>query len=135
MYPPEAVPERPLTIAQAIALVEGWFAHGAVANRPQRNNNPGDLEFHGWMTTRYGAVIETATVNPRFAHFPSPETGWQALEDLLATPSYQSLTIAQAVNRFAPPAENNDTMYVDSVCQWTGKSANDLISTPAPEAA
>ena len=130
MFPPEPIPARPLTIAQGIALVEGWYAHGAVANRPQRNNNPGNLEYHSWMTERYGAVLETAEA-PRFANFPNPDMGWMALTDLLDTPSYRCLTVKQAVNRFAPPVENNDTMYVDSVCRFTGKQPDDLIREDA----
>lgn len=129
MFPPEVIPPKPLTLAQGIALVEGWYAHGVTANRPQRNNNPGDLEYHGWMTPKYGAVLESVkSGTPRFACFPTPEMGWEALEDLLATPSYNTLTIAQAVNRFAPPSENNDTLYIDAVCRWTGKQATDLVS-------
>ena len=128
MYPPEAVPAKPLTIPQGIALVEGWYAHGAIANRPQRNNNPGDLEYHAWMAEKYGAVLETVKIGtPRFACFPTPDNGWAALDALLAS-KYAGMTIEATVNEFAPPVENNDTAYVDAVCNWTGKQATDLVS-------
>lgn len=124
MFPPEPLPPLPLTVAQAIGRMEGWYSQGQVANRPQRNNNPGDIEF-GPFTEANGAIHG----DPRFAVFPDAATGWAALQALLATPEYATLTIAEAVARYAPPSENNTDSYVASVCYWTGKQESDLVSS------
>lgn len=123
-FVPEAIPALPLTLAQAIARVEGWYAPGQVPNRPQRNNNPGDIEF-GPFAQRFGAV----SGDPRFAIFPTAECGFAALEALLKAPSYIGLTIEQAVNRFAPASENNVGMYVAACCHWTGRQPGDVLSS------
>ena len=122
-------PERPkakLSIAQAIALIEGYYAGGAGPNRPQRNNNPGNLEYHAWMGERYGARLEDGS-HPRFAWFPSADTGFAALNDLLKSPAYARMSIAQAINRYAPPTENNTAGYVEHVCRWTGLNPSDIV--------
>jgi hypothetical protein len=126
-FQPELLPPLPLTVAQAIARVEGWYAQGKTANRPQRNNNPGDIEFHAWMTEKYDAILEQGTAHPRFACFPTAQAGWQALEDLLAGPHYAGLTLEAAVNRFAPPSENDTVNYVSAVCRWTGKQSTETV--------
>lgn len=127
-FQPELLPAFPLTVAQAIARVEGWYAQGSTANRPQKNNNPGDLEYHEWMAEKYGAQLEQGTAHPRFACFPSASAGWQALEDLLESEHYVNLSVKDTVNRFAPPTENDDSMYVSAVCRWTGKQPTDPIA-------
>jgi hypothetical protein len=125
MFSPEPLPTLPLTFAQALARMEGWYAQGSVPNRPQRNNNPGDLDFEPWQSG-FGAVLEGGVPEPRFAAFPTAEQGWAALNALLAGPSYASLTIEQAINRFAPSAENNTDGYIAAVCHWTGKQPGEL---------
>jgi hypothetical protein len=116
-----------MTVAEAFARIEGWYQATTVPNRPQRNHNPGNLEFHSSMAAQYGATLETGVTHPRFAHFPTAEAGWQALNDLLSSPRYAGLTMEQAVNRFAPPCENQTVNYLHLVCQWTGRQASDLL--------
>lgn len=101
---------------------------GERPNRPQRNNNPGNLNFASYMVGEYGAMLESGTPEPRFAHFPSPEVGFQALYDLLNGPRYSGLTIEAAINKYAPPVENNTTNYVKFVCSAVGCQPTDLVS-------
>lgn len=123
-FQPEPLPDLPMTLAQAIARMEGFYAAGQVPNRPQRNNNPGDIEF-GPFAERFGAT----SGDPRFAIFPTVAKGFEALDALLRTPHYLGLTVEEAVNRYAPPVENNTSLYVAAVCHWTGKQSTDTLSS------
>jgi len=68
-------------------------------------NNPGNLENSG-LNRRMGAVD-----GPRFAIFPDEETGMRAMEAQLRHRSYNNLTVAQAIHRWAPPFENDTGAY------------------------
>jgi len=110
-----------MTLLQAMATVEGFYASGA-ENRPQRNNNPLDLEWHQWMT-QFGATQG----DPRFAIFPSVDMGFAAARHLLGFPLYKGKTISQAIPLFAPSNENNTRSYVLTVCALTEKDPDTVI--------
>lgn len=110
-----------LTFKQAIARMEGFDV--SATNLPTRNNNPGDLDKAPWEVV-HGAVKSTG----RFAHFATPEDGWNALEALLLR-SYVGLTIAAAVNKYAPPIENHTNQYISLVCKWTGFLPSTILTT------
>ena len=128
-----------MLLLEAIAHQEGFYKEGS---RPQRNNNPGDLTYCG-ETIAFGAT----SGDPRFAMFPDAVTGWNALRRWLSVPAhfdasgrlvggYLGSTIEQAINRFAPPNENDTAGYVAYVCAQTGLDAQtkltaDLLSVPA----
>lgn len=116
-----------MTLIEAIAQVEGFYAKGDKPNRPQRNANPGNINFAPWLAQKYGAVLETGTPEPRFAHFKTPEDGFAALHDLLSGHAYAGLTIEEAINRYAPSAENNTVGYVAFVCSKVGCKPGDLV--------
>jgi hypothetical protein len=101
--------------------MEGFGVNAS--NRPTRNHNPGDLEY-GTFAKSHGATGSDG----RFAIFPDDETGKKALYALLRTSEYSKLTVEQAINRFAPPNENNTKGYVASVTASTGLKASDLLS-------
>lgn len=90
-------------------------------SRAWRNNNPGNLE-DGKFARNHGAI----GTDGRFAIFPDTATGFNAMASLLATNSYQKLTIEGAINRYAPPNENNVENYLKSIERQTGF----LRSTP-----
>ena len=106
-------------IAGAIEHEEGYFAKTKSPNRPQRNNNPGDIEY-GAFAKAHGA---TGT-DGRFAIFPDYETGHNALLALLNTKGYKDLTLAQAITRLGPPNENDTAGYIKKVTAATGLSAD-----------
>ncbi len=83
--------------------------------RAWRNNNPGNLE-DGKFARNNGAIGSDG----RFAIFPDEAAGWNAMVNLLSNDSYQKLTIEGAINRYAPPHENNVENYLKSLEKQTG---------------
>ena len=78
--------------------------------RAWRNNNPGNIEA-GNFAAAHGAIGNDG----RFAVFPSEEAGRGAIVSLLGSPAYQRLTLQQAINRYAPPVENDTAAYSNYV--------------------
>ena len=103
-----------LSFVEAIAREEGFYLDGS---RAQRNNNPGNLNYAPWMA-QFGAVLETHP-EPRFASFPTADQGWGAMRRLLIK-DYYGLTVGQALNKWAPPVENQTNSYIQNVCKLTG---------------
>lgn len=97
---------------------------GGKEARGARNNNPGNIEFGSFSKAR-GAVGSDG----RFAKFKSPSQGIQAMGDLLGI--YQSQhglsTIAQMIDRWAPPTENDTGAYAARVARAVGVSVSDPI--------
>ncbi len=114
------VPQPPMTLAEAIARMEGFYRPGT---RPNRNNNPGDIEY-GKFAIAHGAT----GIDGRFAIFPTPEAGLAALTALLETGSYKGATLTSAIHRYAPPDENDTQRYINMVSQWTGIQPDALIA-------
>lgn len=81
-------------------------------DRNWRNNNPGNIEY-GPFAISMGAVGSDG----RFAIFPSEEMGRKAADTLLKGKSYANLNIKDAINKWAPPSENNTNAYVNAFKQ------------------
>lgn len=111
-----------MTFIEAIATQEGFYARGLIPNRPQRNNNPGDLEWHPWMKACGSNVGD-----PRFAVFDTPAEGFTALRTLLEKPLYKGKTISQVINIFAPGNENDTKVYILNVCSWCERTPDTVI--------
>ena len=88
-------------------------------SRAWRNNNPGNME-DGKFARDNGAI----GTDGRFAIFPDAATGFNAMAGLLSTNAYQNLTIEGAINRYAPPNENNVENYLKSIERQTGFSCS-----------
>lgn len=108
-----------MNFLEAVAREEGFYVLGT---RPQRNHNPGDIEF-GKFAQAHGAH----SGDPRFAVFPDDATGFAAMRALFQAPGYKGLTVAQALNRWAPPVENRTNAYIANVCEWTGLTPETVI--------
>jgi hypothetical protein len=106
------------TLLQAMAKQEGFYASGT---RPQRNHNPGDLEYHQFAIN-HGATGSDG----RYAIFPDDDTGFAAMRILLLE-HYKGLTLQQALDKYAPPAENETNIYLQHVCAWAECQPTDLI--------
>jgi hypothetical protein len=120
------LPSLPLTLSQAIARQEGFYVQPGEASYPtraQRNNNPGNLEYSAF-TRAHGA---TGT-DGRFAIFSSSDAGFLCLIELLALAAYQSLSIEDAIARYAPANENDTEAYVNNVCDWCEVPSTTLVS-------
>jgi len=107
-----------LTFIESIAKQEGYGVHGTLATVL---NNPGNIEW-GKFARAHGAIQAG-----RFAHFPSPEAGFKALKALL-TSAYLGLTVEEALNKWAPPVENQTDIYIKNVCEWTGFTPQTVLT-------
>lgn len=84
------------------------------------NNNPANLKYAG----QAGAVKGEGG----FAKFQTPEAGLNALYNQVKLDASRGLTLAQFINKFAPPTENDTQTYIKQVQQMTGASQNQRIS-------
>jgi hypothetical protein len=88
-----------------------------------KNNNPGNIRKSDirWQ----GKVVGT---DPAFESFSSPEYGIRAMGRILR--SYQRDgfdTVAEMIDRWAPPVENNTNAYVNAVAQAIGLAPHDKV--------
>lgn len=123
-------------VAEVVSAGAGWtevrLADGTVerreGTRAWRNNNSGNIEY-GEFARAHGAVGSDG----RFAVFPTYEAGRAAKEALLfETGSYRNLTLAQAINRYAPPNENDTTGYYTQVAEAVGVDPNTPLQQLSP---
>lgn len=91
--------------------------------RAWRNLNPGNIRYSEFSRNA-GAIGQAGG----FAVFPDEETGTRAISLLLRGQSYNNLTIARAITRYAPPSENNTAAYHRRIQQITGLNINRRIS-------
>lgn len=84
------------------------------------NNNPANLRFAGQAGATQG--------QGGFARFATPEAGYQALQNQIKLDASRGLTLAQFINKFAPPTENDTQTYINQVRQMTGATSSTLIS-------
>lgn len=98
----------------------------AGGSRSWRNNNPGNMEY-GEFAKSMGATGSDG----RFAIFPDYKTGRQAQEKLLfESKNYRDLTLAQAINRWAPSSDGNNTAaYIDALTKGSGVSGDSVMSS------
>lgn len=84
-----------------------------------RNNNPGNVERGN---DRWLGMSADQSSDSRFLVFDTPEAGIRCLMRLLI--NYQERhgikTMREAINRWAPPVENNSSAYVQHVSRLTG---------------
>lgn len=94
-------------------------------SRNWRNNNPGNIEF-GDFAKSMGAV----GTDGRFAVFPTYEAGREAKRSLLFEgKGYAGMSIEQAIGRYAPASDGNDTpRYISTVAGVLGVPANTPMS-------
>ena len=112
-----------MTFIEAIAREEGFEVAGSLA---QRRNNPGNIE-EGEFARTHGALH---TDGNRFAHWATPEAGFQAMRELLQI-GYNGLTVAEALNKWAPPVENQTESYIANVCKFTGLTPDSVLTNEA----
>lgn len=91
--------------------------------RAWRNLNPGNIRYSEF-SRKAGAIGQAGG----FAVFSDEETGTRAISSLLRGQSYNNLTIARAITRYAPPSENNTAAYHRRIQQITGLNINRRIS-------
>lgn len=84
-----------------------------------RNNNPGNIE---WGDPWQGLRPINERTDPRFCQFTTPAYGIRALARTLITyqDKYGIRTVTAAINRWAPPVENDTGAYVRAVQRAVG---------------
>lgn len=93
-------------------------------SRSWRNNNPGNIEY-GKFAKAHGAI----GTDGRFAIFPTVEAGTAAHAALLSTKNYAGGTLRQAIYRWAPPSDNNNSAaYAAAVAKTLGVSVDTPMS-------
>ena len=87
--------------------------------RGVRNNNPGNIE---WGDPWQGLVPVNDRTDPRFAQFTTPAYGIRAMARTLITyqDKHNIRTVTGAINRWAPPVENDTGAYVRAVQSAVG---------------
>ena len=99
-------------------------------SRNWRNNNPGNIRKSPYADSK-GAVGHDGA----FAVFPTLDVGMDAKEDLIFAPNskYINLSIRDAMAKYAPPSDNNDTQgYIQNICQATGSTPDTPLSKLNP---
>lgn len=96
-------------------------------NRPQRNNNPGNLDFRG----QTGSVLSE---DGRCAKWPDAPSGWRGLIRQIQKDQGRGETIEQFCTRFAPPVENDTEDYIKFLCSGLHDVRTTLLSTFSPYA-
>lgn len=94
--------------------------------RGVRNFNPGNLE---WGDKWQGLVPRAQATDHRFAQFKTAAWGIRALAVTLITyyDKHGIKTVKGAINRWAPPVENDTGSYVNQVARAVGVSATDRV--------
>jgi RHS repeat-associated protein len=95
---------------------------------PFRDNNPGDMMVAGGFAGNHGSLGNDG----RIAVFPTADTGSNALDALLHSPNYSSLTVADTMAKFAPPNENDTAAYQQFLQNVVGVSGNAPLSSLSP---
>ena len=89
------------------------------------NNNPGNIRHVLGVTWQGQAPVQT---DPAFVDFIDPVWGIRAIVRIMRAYKKEGLnTIAEAIDRWAPPNENNSTAYVADVCSHIGCLPNDFL--------
>lgn len=97
-------------------------------NEPRgiRNNNPGNIR---WGDDWRGLVPYAQRTDKSFCQFTAPEYGIRAMIIILR--NYQRKrglkTVADIINRWAPPVENNTLAYINSVAKSVGVKPDQAI--------
>lgn len=90
------------------------------------NCNPGNIERG---KDRWLGMSADQSSDSRFLVFDKPEAGLRAIMRLLI--NYQERhdikTVRDAINRWAPPGENNSTAYVQHVARLTGLDPDEPV--------
>jgi hypothetical protein len=95
-----------------------------------RNNNAGNIRY-GEYAQKMGAIGKD---KDGFAIFPDEATGDEARKKLIfASNSYKNLSLNDAIARYAPPNENNTSLYQKTISKAAGLSGNERMSSLSPE--
>lgn len=136
-------------VVKVVSAGKGWtkvqLADGSVelrnGDRASRNFNPGNIEYNEFSNSGgpgFAPSNGAVGTDGRFAVFPTREMGLAAQQNLLfGKEKYNKLTIAEAINEYAPPNENDTGAYIRSVAAAAGVPTDTVLRdmTPAQQKA
>jgi len=94
--------------------------------RGERNCNPGNIRRVKGVVWAGQSDHQT---DDAFVQFDDPLHGIRAIARILITYEHQGIdTLGDAINRWAPPNENNSEAYIDAVCKECGIGPDVRIS-------
>lgn len=112
-------PTHPVELlACAIATQEGFFHPASI---PANHHNPGDLRFAGQLNAQRPEGVPTGSP---IAVFLTEGMGVAALYRQLWLQVAQGQSVRQIIAQWAPPTENNTSLYLQDVLEWTGLPAD-----------
>jgi len=91
--------------------------------RGLRNNNPGNLILTGinWQ----GKVPNSQNTDGTFEQYTFMQYGIRAMAlDIIGDVEANGYTLAQLINEYSPPSENNTQAYITQLSQATGVQPN-----------
>ena len=103
-----------------------------MTSRGIRNNNP--LNIRRTRTVWQGMKPQVS--DKEFVEFVNMEYGYRAAWRTLFTYFYkhfdtnEAITVADIINRWAPPAENHTQAYINTVLKLTGIGGNENLLPP-----
>ena len=111
-------------IVCAVGTMEGWFDTDRTVI-PVVRNNPGDLRFaHQANATRPDGTTAGNLAAEPVCVFSSVHAGiCGAFRDIWAKTA-KGETVRQMISIYAPPNENNTSVYLENVLEWTGLPAD-----------
>jgi len=93
--------------------------------RGERNNNPGNIRHVPGMDWVGQSVTQT---DDAFVQFTDPIYGIRAITRIMKSYERQGIeTVADVIDRWAPPNENNSEAYVTDVCNRCGVQPDDRV--------
>ena len=102
-------------LMEEIATFEGFYKEGTLA---QRNNNPGNLKYVTWSTTKIGLD------QSNFATYATAEDGWNDLETFLRKRIEGEDTLDTLMSVYAPPRDNDTENYLQFLSNELGIPRN-----------
>ena len=93
--------------------------------RGEKNNNPGNVRIVPGVTWLGQSDTQA---DESFVQFKDPAYGIRAIVRIMRSYKRQGLlTLSEAIDRWAPPNENNSEAYVTSVCTQCGLGPDDAV--------
>lgn len=105
-------------LARLVANEEGFNVPGSI---PSRRHNPGDLR-HSPHSSHEGEGANDIGI------IDSDKDGWGDLERQLRMDAARGMTLAQFVDTYAPPSENDTQRYLDYLCRGLNLSSNATVA-------
>lgn len=95
--------------------------------RGVRNNNPLNIRESEGDSTQWEGE-HALDLDSAFEEFTHPVFGFRAGARVLRSYSRQGYkTLKDMITRFAPPSENNTSLYIQQVSSWTGIQPNQTV--------